>query len=221
MMNTSTLQHISQQQSFAEEYASYSLSRGGIGKVLGGVIGIFIILWGTLMGAGTWTAVITISLTFVWLFGKEVIRAKLYRPFGDAVQMRDPAEHQTHLFVTGFVTVVSLFVLVTQLTLGRELDQPQTWIYLFFSALLPVLTLFFLKTSTEFIVGVFLLAACAVHGAGANYSLIPANFSLTELGMIAATWSPFLGSLILIRTGWQEHQRFQVLKTKLRNMRDE
>jgi DNA-binding MarR family transcriptional regulator len=111
-MNTATIRQITQYQAFAEEYASYSLSRGGYGKVLGGVIGIVIILMGTLVRRGTATAILTIGLTFMWLFGKEMIRARLYRPFGDAAQTWDPQERQTHVFVTVFVAFVSLIVVV-------------------------------------------------------------------------------------------------------------
>ncbi len=213
-MNT-TMQRITEQQARVEEYASYSLSKGGLGKVLGGVIGIVIVLMGTLVGAGTWTGILTIALTLIWLFGKEIIRTRLYRPFGQAVQNWSPSERQMHVTLTGFVALISLLVVIAVLITGRQIDQDHTWIYLFFTILMPVLTWFFLRTPIEFVVGVFLLAACAIHGSGGAYSLIPADTSFVELAMISATWSPFLGSIVLIRMGWQEHQRFQSLKAQL------
>lgn len=209
------LNDIQQRQHFAEAYASFSQSRNGLGKVLGGIVGIVVILAGTLLGGGVVTGVLTVGATLLWLIGKEVIRARLYRPYGAAAEQWAGEDRSIHVLITGFVTLVSVSIIVLVLTRGN-LDSAEDWIYLFFVAAMPLITWRFLRTPLEFIVGVFLLAACAVHGAGSAYSLLPnGDISPGELGKIAATWSPFIGAFVLILLGIREHRDFQELRHKM------
>ncbi len=96
----------------SQEYASYSRSRGGLGNVLGGVAGlvIFAALW--LLGRGGVMAGITVGLTVAWLVGKEVIRQRIYRPFGEAREAWPEAQRRGHLVTVGLITAVLAVFLV-------------------------------------------------------------------------------------------------------------
>ncbi len=209
------MQEIQQRQQFAEEYASFAQSRNGLGKVIGGLVGIVVILTGTLLGGGLTTAVVTIGATGVWLVAKEVLRARLYQPYGVAAEQWRAENRRTHNWAVAVVALVAAAIIAFVIWRG-DLDSPTDWVYLFFVAAMPLITWRFLRTPLEFIVGVFLLAACAVHGAGGAYSLVPiAALSLAEIGMLLATWSPFLGAFYLVWLGIREHRDFQRLTRRM------
>ena len=217
-MNNTLLDDIRQRQQLTEAYASFSRSRGGLGKVLGGVVGLVVIMTGTLLGGSLVTALLTIGATLIWLVGKEIIRDRIYQPLGSVQEVWPQDKRREHLMFTGFVGLiaagVTLFVI-----LNGQLGAPQTWVYLAFVVAMPFLTWRFLRTPMEFIVGVFLLAACAVHGAGGAYTLIPSAWTLHTLGPVAATWSPFIGSFVLIAVGLREHRDFQKLAAQMQTER--
>jgi hypothetical protein len=83
-------------QRLSQGYASFSRSRGGLGNVLGGVVGL--VVFGTvwLLGGTIGSAIITVGLTLVWLVGKEVIRRRLYRPIGQAREVWTGTARRTH-----------------------------------------------------------------------------------------------------------------------------
>lgn len=215
-MDNMLFDDLKQRQTLTETYASFSQSRGGLGKVLGGIVGLVIILAATLLGGGVFTAVLTIGATALWLVGKELIRVWLYRPLGTAQAVWTPDKRREHLRLTGFVALIAVGITVMML-LNADLTSPETRVYLAFIVVMPFLTWRLLRTSLEFVVGVFLLAACAVHGAGGAYSLLPSTdlSLLMALSQSAPTWSSLFGALVLIRVGWQEHQHFQALMAQM------
>jgi hypothetical protein len=87
---------------------------------------------------------------------------------------------------------------------GR-ISKPQSWPYLFFVIIIPPVSWRFLRTPLEFIVGVSLLAACAVHSAGGAYNLLTMIY----------TWPWLIGAVLLIPAGIAEHRRFLDLSQQL------
>ncbi|MFO7323286.1 MAG: hypothetical protein DIU68_016270 [Chloroflexota bacterium] len=214
-MDEMLLEDIHRRQQLSEAYASYSQTRGGLGKVLGGVVGLVVILAGTLLGGGVVTAGLTIGATLVWLLGKELIRARFYRPLGEVKEVWPDEKRREHLLFTGFVALISAGV-AAFIIFNVGINNPGNWIYLAFVVLMPVLTWRYLRTPLEFIVGVFLLSACAVHGAGGAYSLAPEDFSLEAMSKVAPAWPAFIGAVVLIGVGLREHRYFQELTSRLK-----
>jgi hypothetical protein len=217
MLDTATLETIKRRQRLSEEYASYSQTRGGLSKVLGGVVGTLVILTGTLLGGGVVTAFVTIIGTLVWLIGKEVIRTRFYRPFGEAQEEWSPEKRREQRYLAIFLAGVSIFVFAAYIVSGHILN-PQTWSYLFFAALIAPVTWRFFRTPAEGSVGIFLMAACAVHSVGGAYSLFYRNNMdniLLDVGMMAATWTPLLFAGVLVLQGIAEHRRFRALASEL------
>lgn len=218
MTNALGLNEIEQRQQLAAEYASYSQSRGGLSKVIGGIAGIIVILTGTLLGGGVLTAAITIGATLVWLVGKELIRKYLYQPFGEARENWEPEQRRTQQFLTLFVLGVSVLVFALYIVTGNIL-QPESWAYLLFVALLAPVTWRFFRTPAEASVGIFLMAACAVHSAGGAYSLLyrqEMESVILNVILMLVTWTPLLFAGVLIVQGLAEHRRFRALAAQLK-----
>jgi hypothetical protein len=217
MIDTTTLEAIKKRQQLTEEYASYSQSRGGLSKVGGGIAGIIVILTGTLLGGGALTFIVTLVGTLLWLVGKEWIRAHLYRPFGEAQEEWLPQKRREQRYLVLFVVGVSALIFAVYI-LNGAITNPRSWSYLFFVALLGPATWRFFRTPAEASVGIFLIAACAVHSVGGAYSLLyhphMGNIVL-DVGAMVVTWVPFFYAGVLIVQGITEHRRFQTLAAEL------
>src|SRR5438270_329130 len=111
MIETSA-RSIADLQQVTREYASFSRSRGGLGNVLGGVVGLisFAALW--LLG-GIVLAALSVGLTLAWLVGKEIIRHQVYRPFGDVRELWSASQRRGHAIaaIASGVGLVALAVL--------------------------------------------------------------------------------------------------------------
>src|SRR5438445_11021691 len=107
-MDDLQVRDLSAVQQLAEEYASYTVSKNGLGNVLGGSVGIAIFLVNGLLGRGLWTTVLTISLTVVWLGGKEVIRRRLYRIFGDVQESWSAKRRREHSYIIVSLALASV-----------------------------------------------------------------------------------------------------------------
>src|SRR5262249_26775910 len=118
MVDATTLERIEKRQELSQEYASYSQSRGGLSKGLGGIVGIAVILTGTILGGGAITAVVTIGGTLLWLVGKEWIRAHIYRPFGDAQEIWSPQKRREQWRITLFVVGISVLIFAVYIMNG-------------------------------------------------------------------------------------------------------
>jgi hypothetical protein len=89
---------------------------------------------------------------------------------------------------------------------------------MFFVILLAPVTWRFFRTPAEISVGLFLMAACAVHSVGGAYSLLyQANMNnlILDVGMMVVTWVPFFYAWVLILQGVREHRRFRELAAEL------
>jgi hypothetical protein len=217
MMDTNTLQGLEKRQQLSQEYASYSQSRGGLSKVLGGIVGIMVIAAGTILGGGTVTAILTVGGTLLWLVGKEWIRAHVYRPFGEAQEAWPPQKRREHRYLVIFLVGVSVFIFAAYILSGN-IANPRSWVYLFFVALLGPVTWRFFRTPAEAAVGIFLMAACAVHSVGGAYSLLyQANIGniFLDIGLVVATWVPLVFAGVLIVQGITEHRHFRALSAEL------
>lgn len=193
-------------QELTRAYASYSQHRSGLGNVLGGLAGLLAYFVGLLAGPGATTAAITIAATIGWLVGKEVIRRRVYQAFGSAQAPWPAADRRLQIGLTAFLAAVSIWVLAMQVQLGR-LGEPRYWPYILVVAVTPLIAWRFLRTQSEFIVGVFLLCASAVTSAGGAYSL-------AENGLLYV-FVP-VAAVALIVLGLREHRQFLTLRDQLR-----
>jgi len=204
-MNHTDLRSIEEVQQLTQEYASYSRSRNGLGNVLGGGAGLAICLANGLFGPGMLTTIFTIGLTVVWLVGKEVMRKWLYRRFGEAQEVWPKKARRWHIGLVISLTLIIGGVCIAFIVLGG-LTRPQGWLYLFFAVVMPCIAWRYLRTSAEFIVGVFLLCACAVTSVGSAYGL-------------AFSWWAALASLLMLLSGIYEHRKFLRLVVHLQAQR--
>ncbi len=208
-MDGTHINDLAEVERLAEEYASYSMSKGGLANVLGGIAGIVIYLLNGLLGRGIWTTVLTIALTISWLVGKELLRAFLYRPFGEAREKWSEGQRRSQMWmaVPLILAAVILWVIfwygyftgivpVIRLVLGLAVAASMPWVaWRYFHNL------------DEMMVGAFLLMSCALVSVG----------SLLGEGLEAwtvAAWMP-LYALILLLRGLDEHRRFRHLTGQL------
>lgn len=150
-------------------------------------------------------AALTLTVTATWLVGKEVIRRRVYRRFGEAREIWPAAKRREHLVMVGMIGVV-VAVLAVLIVLHALLDKPE-WAkslpYLVFCLGTPWIAWRYLRTANELMVGVFLLFACAVSAAGftpdhvVNTAILP------------------LYSMLLIGVGLKEHRQFTLLAARL------
>jgi hypothetical protein len=197
-------------QTWTREYASFSQSRSGLAHLLGATAAIVVWLANGLLGAGPLTIALTIGATLTWLVGKEIIRRRLYQPFGEAREAWQPAARRSHVRVVVIATAILLLVFTG--VAGAELwrvahgaaPNLQILAYLSFVAVTPWIAWRFLRTPHEFVVGVLLLCACAVTSAGQAYPL------WGVLLLLPVTAIP------MAIGGVQEHRQFRRLVAQLR-----
>jgi hypothetical protein len=207
-MNTTDLRTIETVQQLTQEYASYSQSRNGWGKVLGGIAGLIICAFNVLVGPGLLTAVCTIVLTVAWLIGKEMIRKRFYQRFGEAQEVWSSSARRRQMGLVAFVSLIVIGVCVFFISLNG-LSLPQGWLYVFFIVAMPWIVWRYLRSHDEFSVGVFLLCACAVTSDGGAYG--PA---FSWWGGLISLWVALV-SLWLLRSGFAEHRQFRLLEVQL------
>lgn len=209
-MHDAQLRHMQSLQTLTQAYAGYSQRRAGLGNVLGGVAGIVAYFYGLLLGPGFATATITIVATLTWLIGKELLRRHMYQAFGTARESWPEPARRLQIGLVLFLVLVSVVILATQFQTGRAAD-PRYWPYMLFVAATPLIAWRFLRTQAEFIVGVFLLCACALTSAGGAYAL--SNIGLLFIFVPIA-------SLALIVLGIREHRAFLQLSAQLRALQE-
>ncbi len=205
-MPDAQLRRLQAAQELTAEYASYAQRRSGLGHVLGGVAGLSAYLVGLLYGPGAATAAVTIGATIAWLIGKELLRRQVYQAFGTAREPWPRPERRLQIGLTAFLALVALGVLAALVLDGRAAD-PSRWPYMLFVALTPLVAWRLLRTPGEFIVGVFLLCACAVTSAGGAYSLDGTGLLFISVPIAAAA---------LVILGVREHRQFLALRDRLR-----
>jgi hypothetical protein len=209
MTETST-RFIAEMQQVTQEYASFSRSRSGLGNVLGGAAGLisFAALW--LLGRGVALAALTVGLTVAWLVGKELIRRRFYRPFGDAREIWSVSQRRGQAIGAAAAGVGIAAYAVLPVGPARPITPP--WSiplpYLIVCVVTPWIVWRYLRTVNEAMVGSYLLFMSALTCAG----LVP------DRGMFIA-FLP-LYSVLLIVLGFKEHRRFQGLAARLRTRRE-
>jgi hypothetical protein len=208
MDETPTLERVQQ---LTQDYASYSQSRNGLGKVLGGVVGLIVALANGLIGPGWLTASLTIGLTVAWLISKEVIRRHFYQRFGEARERWVNDARRMHIGQVAFVLLVAVGATLGFIALGG-LAHSQGWIYVFFVLVMPWVAWRYLRSADEFTVGVFLLCASAVTGAGGAYGPIYSSW-----WTLMSTWAAMC-SLWLLSSGMREHRQFRKLEIQFQEL---
>jgi hypothetical protein len=152
------------------------------------------------LGAGPLTAAITVGLTALWLIGKEVLRQRLYRSFGEAREIWSAEQRRGHLRTVGFMTIaLAIFAVILVV---HALQQGLSWPvfpYLAFCFIAPAIVWRWLRTTNELLVGFYLLFDCAITCAG----FVPDRLFLLALIPLYA--------ILMILAGIQEHRQFQAL----------
>ncbi len=201
-------------QRLAEEYASYSMTKGGLGNVLGGFAGIAICLVNNILGRGTLTLVLTAGLTAGWLIGKEVLRRLLYRAFGEARENWSPRQNRYQLKLALWVAIVAVGIWIWFLWtyfFGRALiiiSPLQLILGLSCAALAPWIAWRYLHNNDELLVGMFLLLCCAIASIGGVLG------QGGHWGWAASAWVPLYGLGMIVR-GIDEHRKFGRLAQQL------
>ncbi len=197
-----TRETIADMQQLTREYASYSRSRGGLANVLGGVVGLVIFgaIW--LFGGNPVTAALTVGLTLVWLAGKEVIRRRLYRGFGEAREVWAGAPRRTRHILTWIFTPLLLAFAVWIVAAGWLSKPAIAAPYLIFCLATPWIMWRYLYTLNEIMIGFGLLFVSAVTASGHT----PALLGLAFVPVYAAAMIPL---------GLAEHRQFKGLRTRL------
>lgn len=204
-MDDRHLRTVMEMQTLTREYASYSQSRSGLGNVLGGLAGVLSCLAMWHFGAGLLTTGVTVGLTTAWLLGREPLRHRLYRPFGDADERWSEAARRQHRhwsLVLGVLGVACAAVLFARFIVPHP-GEWKAYPYLIVCLAAPPITWRWLRTGAEATVGLYLLLACAITAAG----FVPDRYWTVTL---------LLFSLTLLALGLREHRQFQTLAGRLR-----
>jgi len=189
-------------QQLTREYASFSRSRAGLGNVLGGVVGLVVFgsIW--LFGGNRVTAALAIVLTLLWLAGKETMRRRLYRGFGEARETWTGPPRRTHQLNVLIFTPLLLAFAVWIVAAGWLSKPAVAWPYLIFCLATPLIMWRYLYTLNEIMIGFGLLFMCAVTASGHT----PALLGLLIVPAYAA---------VMIPLGISEHRQFRALETRL------
>lgn len=193
-------------------YARYSESAGGLGSVLGGLLALVAYVVGAFVPPeGVPGRALLASAPFVWIGGKELLRARYYQRLGRVTERRPEGEHRLHLALTLFTAAVSVGILGffgwrVAVAGTTTLDPPAVG-YLFMIGIMPVLVWRFMRTPLEFIVGVFLVCQAALILGGAHYDLWE-----QPQAPIAA--------VALIALGLKQHRDFGEIEVELRRGRE-
>lgn len=201
---TTTDQHaaIGELQQVTRDYASYSRRRGGLGNVLGGVVGLLVFgaIW--LFGGNAVTATLAIGLTLLWLAGKEIIRHRLYRRFGQAWETWTGTVRRTHQCSLLLFTPLLLAFAVWIVAAGWLAKPAVALPYLIFCLATPLIMWRYLYTLNEIMIGFGLLFMCAITASGHT----PFLWGLLIVPAYA---------LVMIPLGFAEHRRFAALEARL------
>ena len=193
---------IGELQQLTRDYASYSRSRGGLGNVLGGAVGLVVFgaIW--LFGGNAATAALAIGLTALWLAGKEVIRRRVYRRFGQAQESWSGAVRRTHLGGLLILTPCLLAFAVWIVAAGWLARPAVALPYLIFCLATPLILWRYLYTINEMMIGFGLLFMCAITASGHT----PFLLGLAIVPAYAAAMIPL---------GLSEHRQFRALRARL------
>ncbi len=193
-------------QDLTQQYASFSQSRNGLGNVAGGIAGLIISGAILLLGRGLPIAVLTVGLTIAWLVGKEALRRRLYRAFGEASETWPNDRRRIfNICIAVLGAICAAFFVVVAVRVATAASPWSIGVpYMVFCAITPWIAWRYLRTVNEFMVGFYLLFASAVACAG----FVPDRF--VTLAILPVY------SLVMIAAGWQEHRQFQALASRLR-----
>lgn len=207
-MKDISLHQAEQVQRLAQEYASYSASKSGLGNVLGGLVGIAVYLINGLLGRSLWTTILTIGLTIMWLGGKEVLRVHVYQTFGMAQEISTLCTRKFLFWVIGLSVLAALGIWVLAwvafLNPALHIGPIRLVLALVCATSMPWLGWRYLRTLDEFMVGFFLLICCAITSLGS--AMVPPGIE----GWLGTLWVPGY-ALILIKRGIIEHRTFRHL----------
>src|SRR5207248_1158867 len=155
-------------------------------------------------------AALSVGLVVAWLAGKEIIRHRFYRSFGDAREIWSASQRRGHV-IAAVASAVGLAALAV-LPMGRTQLTTSLWSiplpYLIVCLTAPWIVWRYLRTGNEVVVGFYLLFMSAVTVSG----WAPNRLIFTAI--LPAY------SVILLVLGIKEHRQFQELAVRLRGRRE-
>jgi len=195
------LQRLAETRQVTQDYASYAHYRTGLGTILGGMAVMLVYGFTLLPVHQRLIAVFALSLTLIWLFGKEVIRRTHYRSFGQVHERWPRLLRGMHIVLVLLLTLISGWIWWDFLTSGIGSVVP-IWPTLLVMAAFPLITWFLLRTLHELLIGIYLLTVSAVTISG---GIFPS-------GMVP--FIPLFG-IYAIGIGIVEHRRYMALAKQL------
>lgn len=150
-MQSHNLRSLKETQQLTHEYASYSLSRNGLGNVLGGIAYLVTFLISEVMASGIWTSVMTLALLMMWVIGKEIIRLQVYQAFGLARLKRSFDKQVLRIFSVGAFALIAVGLWLVIIEQGW-LPDPRAWLLLPLLTAMPWIAWNYLRTAGEVVI---------------------------------------------------------------------
>ncbi len=203
-------------------YSRYSRSAGGLGSVFGGLLTLTSYFLGALLPLTPALRIGLVAIPFAWLLAKGWLIHRYYQRFGRVEERPTPEQRRSHRLVLAFSIVITLAIVASVLA-GH---WPRPWTlppeeiaYIVLVLMIPVAAWRWLRSSLDFIVGVFLLCQAAIASVGLSYPLVGTTqgYEAMMMSLIALIFP--LAALAMIVTGIGEHRRFLRLRTRLEELR--
>lgn len=217
-----SMSRLQELESLTRSYACFSRSAGGLGSVLGGALCLLSYFLGALLPLTPALQAGLIAIPFVWLLCKGWLVRRYYQRFGRAEEMQTKLERTLHRFYFGFALLISL--VIAAFVLAKLLSEPGTIAvgtvaYLVLILTIPVAAWFWLRSSLDFVIGVFLFCQASMISVGLAYPLIgmTETTASTGLSLIAVIFP--LATCVAIYAGVAEHRQFSVLRARIDELR--
>ncbi len=183
-------------QALTQDYARYSRSAGGLLTALAGLA--------ALLAYGLGSRALLVTLPLAWLAAKVWLGSR-YQPFGRVEERPSPLQRWTHVLSCAVLALAGAAILVLALRrLGPAGLNPRVVGYLAFVGALPIVAWFWLRSTWDFILGVYLFCQAALAAGGAPPQ--------------AGPWPlPFFGALAVL-VGIVEHLRFRRLRVQIQEL---
>ncbi|MHB8595779.1 MAG: hypothetical protein ACYDER_03100 [Ktedonobacteraceae bacterium] len=197
-MEESVFHIIEEMQRLTHDYANYARRRSGLGNVLGGMITLVVAILILLIKPDILIALVASGFTLVWLIGKELLRTFLYTPLGKATERWSAPMQWFHL-LRMCLSILLLGGLSVSVVVHQHLAFQQWWPLLIFLLVIPWIVWRYLRSSMEYLLGLFLLLASVFA-------------SIDRIGDVRSyLFVALLLALLAILLGLDEHLRFRLL----------
>jgi len=214
-------QPLNEMEALTRSYARYSRSAGGLGSVLGGVLCLASYFTGALLPSTSAVSGALVAMPFVWLATKQWLAHSYYQRFGRVEEQETRTDRWTHRFCVAVSLAVALGITVFGLIgLGNLPAGALAGLtgYLALLWLLPLAAWRWMRSATDFIVGVFLICQAALACVGQAYPMIGVSPDASWHLTLTALMFPVV-AVFMIAAGIRDHRRFQSLRQRLEELR--